>query len=304
MRSMITLHRIDHWATYLPTLLWGVLVGATSLQELAGLHVIAALVSSTLVLTYGFALNSLCDVRSDLRSRVKSSSALAVRQLGVRVTKTAIAVEAIAALAISVVPGILSGSGYALPVVCIGALVVNTAYSAPPVRAKARSSLGPMVMSLKSGTFPGLFGLVATDSMTNIDAVVLLVAVTVSVASRGVWHAIPDIVPDAAAGVQTFSVVHGAVRSGYVSILLAATAATATLLTTVRLFGTPLGLLACAGMTVTVWFRLSAIWSGTPDDDQVIESVGSPSMERRNTRWNSATFTCLCAGALLHVLLY
>lgn len=301
-QSIIVLHRLDHWPTYLPSLLWGALVGAASVSDLLTLEVAAALWSSALVLAYGFAVNALCDVRSDLRSRVKSSSAMAVRRLGTRTVRVVLVAEVVASLIISAVPTLTRGSGDYLPVVCLGALVVSTIYSVPPIRAKARSSMGFVVMALKSGTFPGLYGLAATHSQLEaIPLGVLLVAVSASVASRGLWHAIPDVHVDAAAGIRTFPVVHGAVRAGYVSLILATGSAVAALFASTELFGLPLAFLACVGMFATIWFRLATLSVDEPTNERVTTSVASIPNERLNSRWNSITLLCLCVAAFLHV---
>lgn len=295
-------HRLDHWPTYVPSLIWGVLAGAGTLTDVVAVEVIFALAASALVLAYGFALNALCDVRSDIRSRSKSNSVAAIQRIGVGRLRAALVSESVIALALSATPYAMTRSGAYLPLVCVGAFIANTVYSAPPVRAKGRSSFGFVAMAIKSGTFPGLFGLAATHALVNPARITLLVAISCCVASRGLWHAIPDTRSDAAAGIKTFSVTHGAIRSGHVSIVLIAIASLATLLSTWQLLGLPLALLACLGMSATVWFRMTALSVAEPSDDSVLTSIASPDNERLNARWNSITFSCLCLASVVHLL--
>lgn len=288
------LHRLNHAATYLPTFMWGILVVAPSVSMLWSPWLMAGLAINALTVFGGFVLNTITDVRSDLRNENKIYMLKALRTIGVKRAVWMYLFEQFVALLLSIVASFKLNQPLVF-VVTLFAVFSNWAYSAPPLRMKSKSLMGPLFMGMKSGLFPGLIAMsTVPDARFAIETGALLVGLTLSTASRGVWHSIPDFSADRASGIRTVAVKHGIIRAVRVAVLATVVGCVLNLTASTSLMGW-WGVLACAGMVGTIYNRYRV--GSLADESAIIEHMNDPKSEIINARWNRATYTMLCVAA-------
>ncbi|QHE74528.1 MULTISPECIES: UbiA prenyltransferase family protein [unclassified Rhodococcus (in: high G+C Gram-positive bacteria)] len=298
--ALAGLHRLDHAGTYLPTFAWGALVVASGISALWSPWLLVGLAINALTVFGGFVLNTVVDIRSDLRNAKKRYMTDALRSIGVQRAVRIYFAEQVSAIAIAMTAAVALDRPFIVGATIL-AIAANWAYSAPPFRMKSRIIIGPLCMGIKSGLAPGLIAMsTVPDTQFNAAASVLLFGLTLSTASRGVWHSIPDLHADQASGIHTIAVRHGAVRAAQGAVLATAIGCGLNLAACIWLMGW-WGLVACTGMVITIYHRYRV--GSLADESAIIDHMNEPRSEVINARWNRATYSILCVASLGHLVI-
>ena len=99
--------------------------------------------------------------------------------------------------------------------VCI---VLNYAYSLPPIRISYRAYIAPLLLPLGYVALPFLLGVYATNARVSHTSLALLISVYTAFIGRIILKDIRDIKGDSKYGKRTFTVRHGKKATCYVSI--------------------------------------------------------------------------------------
>lgn len=293
--AVFVLHRLDHAATYVPTFVWGVFVSAPGVASLGSVWILVGISINVLTVFGGFVLNTVTDIRSDLRNENKLYMVEALRVVGVKWSLRIYLWEQVAALILAAVAAIALDRLIILAITAL-AIFVNWAYSSLPFRMKGRSLGGPIFMGLKSGLAPGLVAMstVPGGEYTYATAA-LLVGLTFCTASRGIWHSIPDLYADQSSGVETIAVRHGVTWAVRGSMLAIVTGCGLNFVACIFLLGW-WGVVACVGMVGTIYHRYRV--GSLENESAIIEHMNDTQSEITNARWNRATYSTLCLAAL------
>ncbi|MFD8497726.1 UbiA family prenyltransferase [Amycolatopsis sp. NPDC059657] len=209
-RNLIIAHRLE-WPLPVNALCystWGSLYAVSSVAELASLTILAATLANGLLFTSGLALNSLVDVPTDERHEDKSYQAAAVRELGREHVALWAATEA--AVGIALLAWVTLTTGHWMSLTAgLTVVALQGLYNVPPAHLKARGFAGAAAYGAAVATTPCLLSYWAVRPDLDITTCLIFFALGVLSAGRTAWWSVPDHHADAAAGLNTPSVLHG-----------------------------------------------------------------------------------------------
>jgi 4-hydroxybenzoate polyprenyltransferase len=278
IRDLARVHRFEyplpvHFLCYS---VWGAAYAVGRPAQLLTVPVLLAVVSNLLLPFATNVLNAVVDAPTDARTPAKRGLAEAVERLGVRRALWWAGVELaaclIAAAAVTVVL-----RRWLVVVATAGAVTLLLLYNLEPVRLKRRGLANPVALGAGFGLLPCLVSAGALRVDISPWMWLIFTGFAISAAGRALWWMVPDRSGDAASGMPTFAVRHGARRAIVVSLLIAAPgpAVLAVGLWARYRLGWALAGAAAAGAIVIGQF---ASLRGTSDRDL----PSAPRMRRRN----------------------
>lgn len=249
----------------------------------ATLATCAAFLSVVLYFVNGAALNDIYDAEIDrTNALVAPYRALATGDLSLRQMKGlawfAGGTTVVLGLAISPWAGLLLAVG----------VVLNVAYSMPPVRVCSRGALAAVLLPIFFTATPFLLGVLAAGGSIRSGGWILLVGIYVSYTGRGLLKDFRDVRGDILYGKRTFLIRHGRARTCGTSAgaLIAGT----TVLTFVA--ATPVVAIPIAGCLVAALLSLRMLaLSRDAHRDNLLVAVSS--------KFGSVAALCMLSGLLL-----
>jgi 4-hydroxybenzoate polyprenyltransferase len=242
MRDLVTVHRMEYPLSvhYLGYAVLGACYAVDSAGGLLTLPAILAMLANLALVVSMNSLNTASDVDTDTRSGDKGYVSGAAVRLGRRRLLGLAAGEMTFALAVTAVLTGWTGRWY---LVASAALVVvlHLLYNLEPVRLKRRGSANPVTLGISLGLLPCVvaYGTLRPGFEPSVWPILLAWAVLTT--GRAWWWSLPDRAADAATGMGTPVVRHGAVR---------------TLVVCAVLTGLGLGLLGWG-----LWWRYGPLWA-------------------------------------------
>ena len=277
-RALARIHRLEyplpiHYVCYA---LWGACYGVGSPRGLLDAPVLLAVVANLPLPVAMNVLNGVIDVRADARTPNKQAAAAAMLRVGVRPALWWAGLEMAASLVLGAVVSAWTGHwlvGTALALT----IALHVLYNVEPVHLKRRGIVNPVTLGVSFGFLPCLVSAAAARPDIPVSLWLVFAGLGVSVIGRAAWWMVPDRAGDAASGVITFAVRHGAHRTLLLSCLIGL-AGPALLGAGLWLrYGTVLAIVGTAAGSVFVIGQLTVL-PGT--SDQALPS--SARLRRRN----------------------
>ena len=210
----------------------------------------------------GAQANTLYDYNLDLKDERKKELVLALDSFGHKKVRNIMTLEILLTLALVSALALYMQEPILFALWVVG-IFLGVAFSAPPLRLKARFWIGPICQMLVLAVFPVLFAYYAFTSEVNAYFLVSLVGLSLTVYGVIVPTEIRDYFGDKAMNIQTLTVRIGLSRASLMGIVLlgagAALTAIALLLEWVRNQLSVLGIFVLA-IPVVVLFVLSNFW--------------------------------------------
>lgn len=213
-REMLTAHRLEFpfWVNTLCQALWGASFAVAATSGLLALPALLAVAANLVVITGGLLLNTVVDLPNDSRHAERERLTGAARRLGRR-TGFVIAISELGSgIAISV--GISVWTGRWLVAAAAGtAVALHVLYNIEPFRFKRRGYLGAATFGTAVIAMPFLVAYASVRSDIEVSAGLVFVGLTALTVGRVAWWSVPDLAADAASGLATPSVRHGAMST-------------------------------------------------------------------------------------------
>ncbi|MDD1776227.1 MAG: prenyltransferase [Candidatus Methanomethylicus sp.] len=248
----------------LGSLIMGLAWGVTPPVDPAGgiLSVALSFLIINLSSLIGAQANTLYDYDLDLKDERKKELVQALDRFGHEKVRNVMILEILLTLVLVSALALYMQEPILLALWIVG-ISLGVAFSAPPLRLKARFWIGPICQMLVLAVFPVLFAYYAFTSEVNAYFLVSLAGLSLTVYGVIVPTEIRDYFGDKAMGIQTLTVRLGLSRAAAMGIALlgagAALSATALFLEWVRNQLSVLGVLVLA-IPIVVLFVLSKFW--------------------------------------------
>ncbi|HVV19785.1 MAG TPA: UbiA family prenyltransferase [Pseudonocardiaceae bacterium] len=222
VRDLARIHRLEyplpiHYVCYS---IWGACYAVDHPAGLLTVPVLLAFVANLPLPVAMNVLNAVVDVPTDARNPQKSGSAAAITRLGARTALWWAAVEMAFSLVVATVVAVWLRHWLVIAATG-GAVALHLLYNVEPVRLKRRGLLNPLTLGASFGFLPCLVSYGAVRAGVAWWAWLVFAGLGISVAGRALWWMVPDRSGDAASGMPTFAVRHGARRAFVVSLLIA-----------------------------------------------------------------------------------
>ena len=214
VRDLVTVHRLEYPLSvhYLGYAVLGACYAADAAADLVTLPAILAVLTNLALVVSMNSLNTAADVATDSQSDDKGYVSSAAVRLGRPKLVWLAAGEMTFALAVTTALSVWTGRWY---LVASTALVVllHLLYNLEPVRLKRRGCANPASLGISLGLLPCVisYGALRPDFEPSVWPI--LVAWAVLITGRAWWWSLPDRAADAATGMGTPAVRHGAVRT-------------------------------------------------------------------------------------------
>lgn len=218
-----TISRAEFILPNLGSLIMGLAWGVSSTIDIASLVVLLVISFTVINLssTIGAQVNTYCDHELDSRDERKKQLVKAMDSFGRNRLKGLIVAEfLITAILVSLFTVIL-GKPILLVMWLIG-IFLGWAYSAPPLRLKARSWIAPVVLILVLAVFPVLFAYFAFAVVVELLFLLSLAGLASTVYGVIVPTEIRDYFGDKEMGIITMTVRLGLVKASLLGIVLLA----------------------------------------------------------------------------------
>lgn len=210
----------------LGSLIMGLAWGATPPADPTSLAILIALSFTIINLSsaIGAQINTYSDYELDSRDERKKRLVQAMNSFGRNRLKRLLIVELVSALVLVSIFMLIQGKPILLLMWIVG-IFLGWAYSAPPLRFKARSWLAPAALVLVLAVFPVLFAYYTFAS--SIDSMFLLSLAGLALTVYGVIipTEIRDYFGDKAMNIETMTVHLGLVKASLLSMMLLTTGA-------------------------------------------------------------------------------
>jgi 4-hydroxybenzoate polyprenyltransferase len=221
-RDLARIHRLEYPLPvhYLCYAVWGACYATGVVRQLLDLPVLLAVVANLPLPVAMNVLNGAVDVHTDARTPNKSEMAAAVMRLGTRrAVRWAVCEMAFSLVAATVVS---LWTGRWLVATAVAAIItLHVLYNVEPVRLKRRGFVNPVTLGVSFGFLPCLVSCAA--ARVDIPGALWLIfaGLGASVTGRALWWMVPDRAGDAATGMTTWAVRHGAYPTLLLSCLIA-----------------------------------------------------------------------------------
>jgi len=241
-RALARIHRLEyplpvHYVCYA---LWGACYGVGSPRGLLDVPVLLAVVANLPLPVAMNVLNGVIDVRADARTPNKQVTASATLRVGVRPALWWAGLEMTASLVLGAVVSVWTGHWLVVTALAL-AIALHVLYNVEPVHLKRRGILNPVTLGVSFAFLPCLVSCAAARPDIPMSLWLVFAGLGVSVIGRAAWWMVPDRAGDAASGVTTFAVRHGAHRTLVLSCLI--------------------GLAGPALLGAGLWPRYGAVWA-------------------------------------------
>jgi len=221
-----TVSRAEFILPNLGSLILGLAWGANRTLSLASL--VTLLILSFMIINLSSAIgaqvNTYSDYELDTKDERKKQLVQAVDSFGKNHIKQAIVIELICALVLVSVFAYELGKPLLFVLWVIG-ISLGCAYSAPPLRLKARSWLAPASLFLVLAIFPVLFAYYSFTSVIEPLFIASLAGLTLTIYGVIVPTETRDYFGDKAMGIETLTVHLGLAKASFAAIILLAAGA-------------------------------------------------------------------------------
>jgi len=205
----------------LGSLIMGLAWGATPTLDLTS-SVILLVLSFTIInlsSAIGAQINTYCDYELDSRDNSKKQLVQAMDSFGRNRLRGLLIIEFLSALILVSLFSLTQGKPVLLLMWVVG-ISLGWAYSAPPLRLKARSSLAPATLVLVLAVFPVLFAYCSFASTIDPPFLLSLSGLALTVYGVIIPTEIRDYFGDKAMGIETMTVRLGLVKASLLGIVL------------------------------------------------------------------------------------
>jgi 4-hydroxybenzoate polyprenyltransferase len=165
-------------------------------------------------------LNGAVDVRTDERTPNKRAAAAAMLRLGTRRAARWALIEMAFSLVLAAVVSLWTGHWLVVAAVAM-IIVLHVLYNVEPVRLKRRGFANPVTLGLSFGFLPCVVSCAAARADIPLSLWLIFAGLGASVTGRALWWMVPDRAGDAASGMTTLVVRHGAYRTLLLSCVIA-----------------------------------------------------------------------------------
>lgn len=213
-REVLTAHRLEFpfWVNTLCQALWGACFAVTSVGGLLAPSVLLAVAANLVIITGGLLLNTVVDLPNDSRHAERAELAGAARRLGRRGGFQLATLEFGFGVAAGVGISVWTGR-WLVASAAVAAVALHVLYNVEPFRFKRRGFLGALTFGGAVIAMPCLvtFGSVRSD--LAVSTALVFGGLTALTVGRVAWWSVPDLAADAASGLATPSVRHGAMAT-------------------------------------------------------------------------------------------
>jgi lycopene elongase/hydratase (dihydrobisanhydrobacterioruberin-forming) len=209
---VLTVHRLEYPLIYLAYAVGGACFAVVEVRQLLGLAVLLAVAANMLLIVSGLALNTAMDMETDRRQAGREYLASAAIRLGRgRIVRYALT-EMIIAIGLAAAVSARSGRPNAVVAAAV-IIALQVLYNLEPVRLKRRGFLGVTAFCGAVVMLPFTLSYFAVRGGIDISVWPILLGVGMLAIGRMTWWSVPDRMADAATGMRTPAVRHGAVRA-------------------------------------------------------------------------------------------
>lgn len=221
-RDLARVHRLEYPLPvhYLCYSVWGACYAADRPAQLLTVPVLLAVVSNLLLPLATNVLNAVVDAPTDARTPDKRGSAESIERIGARRALWWTGIELVGSIAAAAIVTVLVRRWLVL-VAALGQAAVLLLYNLEPVRLKRRGLANPVALGVGFGFLPCLVSYYAVRADIRPTDWLIFAGFAISAAGRALWWMVPDRSGDAASGMSTFAVRHGARRTIVISSLIA-----------------------------------------------------------------------------------
>lgn len=221
VRDLAVVHRLEYPLSvhYLGYSVLGACYAATGAGQLVTAPAILAVLANFALVVSMNSLNTAADVDTDTRSGDKGYVSGAALRLGMRRLVWLAAGEMAFALITTTALAVSTGRWY-LPASAALVVLLHVLYNLEPIRLKRRGAANPATLGISLGLLPGIISYGALRPGVELSVWPILLAWSVLITGRAWWWSVPDRAADAATGMSTPAVQHGAVRTLATSAVL------------------------------------------------------------------------------------
>jgi len=221
-RDLARVHRLEyplpvHYVCYA---FWGACYAVGTVRQLLDVPVVLAVVANLPLPVAMNMLNGAVDVRTDERTPNKRAAAASILRLGVRRAVWWALAEMAFSLVLAAVVSLWTGHWLVVTAVAM-IVVLHVLYNVEPVRLKRRGFANPVTLGVSFGFLPCVVSCAAVRADIPLSLWLIFAGLGVSVGARALWWMVPDRAADAATGMTTLAVRHGAYRTLLLSCLIA-----------------------------------------------------------------------------------
>jgi 4-hydroxybenzoate polyprenyltransferase len=227
VRLIGSVSRAEFIMPNLGSLIMGLAWGATPDIGFGSLAILVALSFTIINLSsaIGAQINTYSDYELDLRDARKRQLVQAMDSLGKTKVKRLLVIEFVSTLLLVTLFMLMQGKPILLSMWIVG-IFLGWAYSAPPLRIKARSWLAPVTLVLVLAVFPVLFAYYTFASIIDPLFLLSLAGLALTVYGVIIPTEVRDYFGDKAMNIETMTVHLGLVRSSLLSMALLTSGAT------------------------------------------------------------------------------
>lgn len=220
--DLARVHRLEyplpvHYVCYA---VWGACYAVDRPAQLLTVPVLLAVAANLPLPVAMNVLNAVVDAPTDARTPDKRGSADAIERLGRRTAVWWAGTEMACSLTVAAVAAIWVRH-WLIIAAAAGIVLLHLLYNIEPVRLKRRGLINPVALGAGFGFLPCLVSYGAVRADVTDWAWLIFAGLGISVAGRALWWMVPDRSGDAASGMPTYAVRHGARRALVISWLIA-----------------------------------------------------------------------------------
>ena len=221
IKALASISRVEFLLPNLGSLIMGLAWGANPPLGLIDGFILIALSFSIINLSslIGAQANALYDYELDLKDDRKKELVKALDSFGHKKTKIILFIEFLVTLTLVSVFALIYQKWLLLPL-WIAGISLGVAYSAPPLRLKARHWISPISQMIVLAICPVLFAFLTFTFEINLFFLLALVGLALTVYGVIIPTELRDYFGDKAMNIQTFTVGLGLSRSALLGIVL------------------------------------------------------------------------------------
>ncbi len=266
----------------------------------------------------GAQANTLYDYQLDLKDERKKELTQALDAFGHKRVRNVIILEIFLTLVLVLALTLYLQKPPLLALWAIG-ISLGVAFSAPPMRLKARFWIGPITQMLVLAIFPILFAYYSLTSETNMYFLTALIGLSLTVYGVIVPTEIRDYFGDKAMGIKTLTVRLGLNKAAVMGIVLLATGGSLTGLSLIlEWYSNQLALLGVLVLSIPIvagfilskflkLYRLTKEYENTNDQNRPVLEQRVTDLSSENPKWImmiTQTYTVLSIILLLSKFLF
>ena len=220
--DLARVHRLEyplpvHYVCYS---IWGACYAVDHATQLLTVPVVLAFLAGLPLPVAMNVLNAVVDAPTDAKQPDKRGSAEAIARLGSRTALSWAYGELAFSLVLSAVVAVWVRH-WLVVAATAATIALHLLYNLEPIRLKRRGLANPLTLGAGFGFLPCLISYGAVEALPPWWAWLVFAGLGISVTGRAMWWMVPDRSGDAAAGMPTYAVRHGARRALLVSLLFA-----------------------------------------------------------------------------------